>query len=231
MNLKFLPGFRARAALAVLSLPLICAFFSPTAAAAIVSVSESGAAGSVQYVNGEADLGDSIFGGCSACITSASVLGNFDLNISAGFGTYMGPVAGNIETVTGLGGTFSIANGSGTLLSGSFDSLTIDAVPNSSSAIIQLNLNSASTTLLGTLPAAPLYLDISGTTLGAVTVNGGNKTFNSIALDWTADLNTAPEIQPVPLPAAAWLLASGLVGSCVMLRKRKADRLGAKAVR
>jgi len=197
-------------------------FLAPAHATTVFSVTESGAPASLQYVNGEADLGDSMFGSCSGCATSTAVTGSFDVSIISSPSGLWTPVSGNTETVSGLGGTVLVSNGSGTLLSGTFASLNINAVPLSSSATIQLNLSSASSTLLGTLPAGPLYLDISGTTLSPVTVNSGNGTFDSIALDWSATLNTVPQIQAVPLPAAIWLLLSGLSGLGALTRNKTA---------
>lgn len=222
-NLARIATDRARIASSISLIPLMGFLaLAPAQAVTVFSVTESGAAASVQYLNGEADLGDSMFGSCTACATSTAVAGSFDVSITSASSQLWTPVSGNTETVSGLGGSVLISNGSGTLLSGTFDSLNINAVPLSSSATIQLNLSSANSTLLGTLPAGTLYLDISGTTVNPVTVNSGNGTFDSIALDWSAALNTVPQIQAVPLPAAAWLMLSGIGGLGVLARKRRA---------
>jgi len=117
--------------------------------------------------------------------------------------------------------TGTIVGGSGTLISGGLFGVTsIDIVVDSYDANVfspdNIVAGNSVFTLQITNPTNAAFLD--GIRNGAKSVNGNTVDIDDLLL--AADGNLA--LQAVPIPAAVWLFASGLLGLVGMAKRRKA---------
>lgn len=128
-------------------------------------------------------------------------------------------------------GFFSLTQGNGAqnLFSANISGMTIYAVPNSSSALIELNYTNASSNLLLAPPSASGYIDMTGSKSSAVTLVTNTAStyqeFNNFALDWSGQVTSTPysvsSSVPEPSELALMLGGLGLIGFIARHKKGK----------
>ena len=120
----------------------------------------------------------------------------------------------------------------GTLLNAAITGFSVYATPGMSDPVIEYDLTTPSSTVLGALPTT-LYLDVTGTTTAPLSLspfsgNPSGQIINGFTIDWTSTLTDTPysptastSIPGVPEPSSFGLLAAGLGAMGWAVRRRR----------
>jgi hypothetical protein len=218
--------------------PLFTASSTSAATVTVTNIVSSGFSFGYYYVQ--------VFGGCGTCIMASAPggapLGTFGFSVGSGSFNYLAASLANTDSALPYGsgvyrehfdgyGTVSMPGAlpsDASLLGGAnnFLGFSLYATPGSNSATIEFDLDQYATSGVVSLPSTTLYLDITGTTTGAVALSALTSVFNTFAVPLTIDFTVTLSDTPfspsaagpsnVPEPWTWTVMLAGLAGIWLM---------------